>query len=133
MSNLDTHELAWAAGFFDGEGCISCSYVKPSYLQIRLHIAQIDKRVLDRFRKAVGRVGINIGGPYTRKKQSDGCIRSTYYQLGAHNSNVINIFNLLKPYLCETKVKQGEKAIAKYEAYQASLTNPQGSATLVAG
>lgn len=23
MENLDTHELAWAAGFFDGEGCFS--------------------------------------------------------------------------------------------------------------
>jgi LAGLIDADG endonuclease len=124
MNNLDTHGLAWAAGFFDGEGCIGCYKHHKGTMELHLKITQKDRRVLDKFRKAVGRVGISIVDQTTK-----------YHQLQAHNSNVIRIFNLLKPYLSEAKIEQGEKAIAKYEEYcawRASLTNPQKSAKLAA-
>jgi hypothetical protein len=56
---MDTHELAWAAGFFDGEGHIGASNTRRD---IYLSISQIDRRVLDRFRDAIG-VG-RVYGPY---------------------------------------------------------------------
>jgi hypothetical protein len=57
---LDTHELAWAAGFFDGEGCFS---IKP---RPSMSLGQIDPQVLARFQRAVGGLGILYGpyGPY---------------------------------------------------------------------
>ena len=60
---MNTKESAWCAGFFDGEGCFSVHNSRG-----RLHgqacIAQADRRVLDRFRTAVGLGQIN--GPYER-------------------------------------------------------------------
>ena len=58
-------ELAWAAGFFDGEG--SMSLIKQGgHRYPRLHLEQVDREVLDRFNNAIGNLGI-VFGPYTRK------------------------------------------------------------------
>lgn len=65
---MDTHELAWAAGFFDGEGCSSNRRDKsrPDYVSVVVKIGQSDRRPLDRFQKAVLGLG-SIGGPYQKK------------------------------------------------------------------
>jgi hypothetical protein len=55
----DREELAWAAGFFDGEGCFS--YTERARYGVAT-IGQTDIRALERFRDAVG-VG-KIYGPY---------------------------------------------------------------------
>lgn len=68
---MQTHELAWAAGFFDGEGHIRCDRgtVKGKlYPRITLHAPQRDTRVLERMVKALGRGKVlgpynNNGGP----------------------------------------------------------------------
>lgn len=62
LSKWDSHELAWAAGFFDGEGNL---YARNTYiankhthnLGIVLHIPQVDPRVLHRFKAAVLDIG----------------------------------------------------------------------------
>lgn len=54
-------EMAWAAGFFDGEGCFS--YSRKVYTPT-IAIAQVDRQVLDRFRAAVG-IGKVYGVPAT--------------------------------------------------------------------
>jgi hypothetical protein len=48
-------ELAWAAGFFDGEGTVGAYLDKrrPNYT-LRLSVAQVDERLLRRFAVAVG-------------------------------------------------------------------------------
>ena len=56
---INTHELAWAAGFFDGEGCTS---FRPAQTRKRsravcVSIAQISVQPLERFRAAVGGLG----------------------------------------------------------------------------
>ena len=58
----DREELAWAAGFFDGEGCFS--YTEKARYGVAT-ITQADIRPLDRFKTAV-RVG-NVYGPYDKK------------------------------------------------------------------
>jgi hypothetical protein len=61
-----SYELAWAAGFFDGEGCVGCSWrPEKRYRNLRLSITQVDREVLDRFAEAVG-VG-RVLGPRIRK------------------------------------------------------------------
>jgi hypothetical protein len=67
---LDTHELAWAAGFFDGEGCISVGRravypekgIVNSRLRLVVTVTQAHPQPLERFRRAVGDLG-SIKGP----------------------------------------------------------------------
>lgn len=65
MKQLTT-ELAWAAGFFEGEGCVS-SQIKPKgWLQIQLHVVQCGNEapfLLERFKLAVEGIG-SVCGPY---------------------------------------------------------------------
>lgn len=69
MFNPDREELAWAAGWFDGEGCIGLYSQGPrnsTIQRLSLSIAQAESRFnLDRFKQAVGGVGV-VGGPYHR-------------------------------------------------------------------
>ena len=54
-------EVAWAAGFFDGEGCFSYS---EASVYVAVSIGQTEREPLDRFRAVVG-VG-KVNGPYDR-------------------------------------------------------------------
>lgn len=121
---MNTHELAWAAGFFDGEGTITCQWFNHNKY-VRIQIYQKDIRPLKRFRKATIGVRSAIYGPNT----------SNCYVLTFTNLAALELFNLLKPYLSEPKIEQGEGAIQQYEEYRewlANLTNPQGLAKLAA-
>jgi hypothetical protein len=56
MLSTTREEMAWAAGLFDGEGCVGLvrgSRSRPCQ-SIRVGITQVDRRVLDRFRADVG-------------------------------------------------------------------------------
>lgn len=57
MRTFDREQLAWCAGFFDGEGCVCLSKKN-----IRIQIFQCDRDVLDRFMAAT-QMGI-VRGPY---------------------------------------------------------------------
>jgi hypothetical protein len=51
-------ELAWAAGFYDGEGCIYCHhYGNKEKFVPRFSVSQNRKEPLFRFQKAVGGCG----------------------------------------------------------------------------
>jgi hypothetical protein len=110
-------ELAWAAGFFDGEGNTACavheSRKQATYFRAYAQIAQVDRRALDRFKRVV-RAG-TICGPY--KNNNNG---SPYFTWRANKfSDVQRIYSELKPYLCVIKIKQFSQAIAKMKAYRA--------------
>jgi len=72
----DTHELAWAAGFFDGEGNVRVKFNKQDG-RVRcypgLSANQIDPQVLERFQRAVG-LG-KVSGPYDRSRYAGAHIR----------------------------------------------------------
>jgi hypothetical protein len=61
----DREELAWAAGFFDGEGTVNYSTLPSGRPVVRAGLVQVDMRPLMRFRDAVG-FGI-LAGPQQRK------------------------------------------------------------------
>lgn len=66
---IDLLELAWAAGFFDGEGCTAKRFKRRTgTAQPYLTIGQSNREVLDRFRRAVGGFG-SILGPYPTRGQ----------------------------------------------------------------
>jgi hypothetical protein len=63
-NKLNREELAWAAGFYDGEGCLGIFKNKRG-LMLHMDIGQVDRAVLDRFQAAV-ELG-NVAGPYLKK------------------------------------------------------------------
>lgn len=65
--DYDTHELAWAAGFWDGEGYTGCTPRKKNgQPQVCLKISQSgDPSLLYRFQNAVGGIG-TVNGPYDK-------------------------------------------------------------------
>ena len=102
-------ELAWAAGFFDGEGTTSCLRARrDKYIYIRMSIAQKFPELLEKFRDIVGygKVYSNSRGMYSWDcyKQSD----------------VPKVLTLLWPYLSEIKKKQARIAKLKVEERRSS-------------
>lgn len=114
-------ELAWAAGFFDGEGnARTYSRKGLNTTSIRLAVHQIDRQVLDRFRKAVGEVG-TINGPY----QSPQPNRKPVFQWQVQGKLAKQVAMLLLPYLSPVKKEQCLTAIAVYD--ERILLRPWGS------
>ena len=75
----DREELAWAAGFFDGEGCFSWATKGRFGCAV---IAQTDRAALDRFQAAVASIGKTYG-PYAQR-QRDGWNRKHRWSYRVH-------------------------------------------------
>lgn len=95
-------ELAWAAGFFDGEGSAVLSPSAGGKLYARVSIGQNTREALDRFCAAVG-VG-KVYGPYTSNVPFK-------YQVNGVES-VRGIADALGPFLCSVKREQFAAVIA---------------------
>jgi hypothetical protein len=68
---VSSEEVAWAAGFFDGEGTTGTyrdGSTTTKRCRIQISASQNDREVLDRFAMIVG-VG-KVGGPYDNVKSS---------------------------------------------------------------
>lgn len=121
---LDTHELAWAAGFFDGEGCVVRyrATQRPAKNPRKQHrefkramicMGQIHPEVLERFRAAVGRG--NVRGPYPAKRKNESAI----WQFStASFESVQAIMCMLWPWLGTVKRQQFLKAMREVREHQ---------------
>lgn len=89
-------ELAWAAGFFDGEGCFS-NFRRPNVMSVQATIAQTNVEPLERFRAAVGGVG-RLNGPYIRGKN-----KPVYYYAVSGWKNTQAVAALLWAFLSSPK------------------------------
>jgi hypothetical protein len=108
-------ELAWAAGFFDGEGTIG-SYTSASQSglgnpkrYIALKVTQVDKRPLFRFQAAMG-----IGTIHAHRPAGRGIIHTLEVQ-GLQNTQVI--VAKIWPWLSEPKRLQIVEAFTRYHAW----------------
>lgn len=100
-------ELAWAAGFFDGEGCTAKKNATGTSLpSILISISQNDRRVLDRFVAAVGRGGVY--GPYDRPNLGSHPMYAAY--VIGYDSVLATMIDLW-PYLDEMKQDQFRDAV----------------------
>ena len=109
---MNTHELAWAAGFFDGEGHTGCHMKKNRlgklYPQVQIEITQKHPGVLHRFREAIGHG--TVYGPYTTKRNTQ------HYALRVYGTEVVrSVLASLAPYLSEEKRLQGEAAMLRFD------------------
>src|SRR5579872_503653 len=108
-------DLAWAAGFFDGEGCTTYTYYhsrKGKRISIELSIAQKDRRVLDKFKRIVGVGQINTWTDKTKRK---------YYYYTAHTLKAILVLKIIWKYLSN---KKKEQAIPLLKEFRHKQLNP---------
>jgi len=117
---LENEKLAWAAGFYDGEGCtLNCLAYKKKHISkagkesilssdnISMQISQVGRESLDRFDAALGGVG-TINGPYKDKRPNASPIHM-WRTTGV--KHVRDSILLLWPWLGTVKRKQAEKAL----------------------
>lgn len=128
VSELNREELAWAAGFADGEahfGLVTTNN-KTQNKHIHIQICQTEDGPLERFQKALG-LG-KIYGPYTPKKKDNGN-RRPYKQFHIDNfEHVQYAVGLLWPWLSRPKKNQITRMLKSYGEYQNKLrTNPNKS------
>jgi hypothetical protein len=109
---VNREELAWAAGFYDGEGC---TYAREAGRRqnrgsgIGMAIQQIDLRPLERFQSAVLGVG-NLRGPYQHASAKG---RSPMYSWAIYNWRDANaVIGLLWEFLSEPKRQQIRESLA---------------------
>lgn len=113
---LDTHELAWAAGFFDGEGSSSSSgkFMRKDGTAWKNLVAQLGQcesekdtlpEVLARFHKVVGGIG-HCTGPYASSNPN---ARPSWRWSAIGLTNFDNVMKLLWPYLGTVKKEQANR------------------------
>jgi intein/homing endonuclease len=121
--------LAWAAGFWDGEGCTTTGQraggrldgtPRTKFLEIVVGQSGSDIN-LRRFREAVGGRG-NIGGPYPREGRKD------VYQWRAYGSRAGEVMLLLSPWLGEDKKEQYRQKLQEVAESKSSWKRPDVTA-----
>jgi len=112
MTNNWREELAWAAGFFDGEGTVG-GYWREGENRIAFHLAvyQTERTTLDRFRAAVLGLG-KVHGPHFRKDRKASHKPSYQYNIGGHRK-VQAVIAMLWPFLSQPKKDQIKKALQR--------------------
>lgn len=96
---MNNEDLAWAAGFIDGEGHFGIANKERMTPQIYLSAGQCDRRVLDRLQAILGG---KVYGPYKQKKAGHNDYH--YWRLGSQETKVAA--ERLWPWLSEVKKEQ---------------------------
>ena len=105
-------ELAWAAGFYDGEGCTTLRHhqTRPGRRPVvRLSIKQVERGPLDRFREAVGGIGA-VYGPYLHGLRQDGSRKWIYTYSTSTWRESQAVIAMLWTFLSEPKREQAHGA-----------------------
>lgn len=115
--NPNREELAWAAGFFDGEGCSmlqTATYKDYEYPCLRVSVTQSGDSalpILVRFQSAVGGIG-KILGPIQRKSYKP---RWDWKAQGLEDCQAA--IAMLWPFLSEVKRKQFKSKLDTFLYY----------------
>ncbi len=98
--------LAWAAGFYDGEGSTSWSEDRGGRRSLAVAIGQVERALLERFSQAVRGKG-RISRPYDKGNQPISFFR-------AYGSEAHECLKLIWPYLSRPKQDQALRALIAY-------------------
>lgn len=105
----ESEEAAWAAGFLDGDGCISYSESRRYSV---VSIAQTDREALDRFRRALG--GGAVRGPYQAERAGQWAKKAQYRYSVAERRVVLRIVQRLWPWLTSIRQAQAARALSPF-------------------
>jgi hypothetical protein len=101
--------LAWCAGFYSGEGCLTSAKGKR-FMYLRMSVSQKDKRVLEQFQNIV-----EAGTIYFHKRDS-------MHSLDIYKQKLIgDTINKLWPFLSEEKKEQVIRVYERVDNHNYSL------------
>lgn len=108
---MDREELAWAAGFFDGEGNTNTydTRITGGRLAVQLKVAQIHRETLERFQRIVPGGG-RVYGPYLRPANDQFQFKVSGFE------GVQAIIAQLWPWLTPVKRDQATEALVRYRS-----------------
>lgn len=112
---VDREQLAWAAGFIDGEGSFYVQKVssraRPNRpLRPRFEIGQVDTRVLYRLQSALP-FGARVMGPYCNKTHPGSKAQPMYLYYVDGFKDVQALLALVWPWLGIVKREQAKKVL----------------------
>lgn len=94
-TNWTRENIAWLAGLFEGEGCISLrDYITDPGPRFNLIVKMTDEDVIQNVRRIAG-MG-EIGGPYEEKSGTKPCWRWSAW----NNQNCMALIYAMYPFLC---------------------------------
>ena len=117
---MNREELAWAAGFFSGEGSTFCSSTKGRWVQLNMSVTQagLDGReVLVRFRKALNGVGSVTTKPVGRSNPQPNW-KPVYTWQARSIREVIAATGFMWLFLSRPKQLQIKNAVEKWKAHR---------------
>lgn len=125
---MDDHALhAWAAGFYEGEGCVYAAkgrtrHGKPQP-RICLSIAQANREPLERFAQVIGG---RISKPKVPRVSANVIGKKPIYELCILGTARVNAaLDLMKPWLSVAKREQVGRAFARYTELGGKETRPR--------
>jgi hypothetical protein len=106
-------EVAWAAGFLEGEGGVYCAKRDVGGYIIRLEVTQSDLEVLERFQAIFG-----VGKIYPRRNLGPLGRRPMWGYMVQRREHVEWIVGHLRPWLSKRKRQQADAALGKLRGNQ---------------
>lgn len=113
-------ELAWCAGFLDGEGYFAFSQHSGGRGQMKIQVSQIDRRPLDRLAASLGGT---VRGPYVVKNPNG---RPQWSWSLTSFEGVQHAIALAWPWLCQPKRDQAHAAMTRCRAHWAANPSRRG-------
>ena len=124
---LRREQLAWAAGFVDGEGSFHLDRKgfrkgQRRHPHPRFEVGQAEPKILRRFRQAVGFAN-PVNGPYgNTKKDAKRPAKPTWVYGVSGHEHVQALLALLWPWLGQTKRQQAKVALKRYSEWDSART-----------
>jgi len=109
-------EIAWAAGLFEGEGCITKQPRRPH--QPRLQLASTDRDVVEQFREVIGCGSISLMSRSERLTENPKPI----WAWVAVSNSAVQVLHELLPYLGKRRSAKAREVIALREEHIAFAT-----------
>ena len=113
---VSLEEIAWAAGFFDGEGSVGLRNMKnlqrPHAKTLTLQICQCERYPLDEFRRILG-LAQKVHGPYYKAST-----KLPVFKIDVVNKTAVDALHLMLPFLRTRRQQQASDMIAQWLEYQ---------------
>lgn len=121
INPTEKENLAWAAGFLDGEACFKFYQAKRGRGRLAITVAQVRKEPLDRLANILGGKVRGPYGPYTTS--NDGATRQGHYQWDTSTNELAElVIEKIMPWLCEPKKEQASEAVENFKNRRAAKT-----------
>ena len=113
------NSIAWAAGLFEGEGCISSQISNNKYYMARLSLVTTDEDVIRRFHEILDNIG-GIRGPLMSGKS-----KKPYWEWRATGYERVSlILELILPWLGNRRSAKAKEVLDTYLEYKERNKKP---------